>query len=136
MLRANDIVPRNPEPLEPQVHTHDIPTTSGTSIGKGETSKVKREAVEEGLGSDTDDENSMREKALLVCFRLGFSYTRLPTIYHRFFFFQAEVQRCQAEVEKIRKERNLRDTGSERPRKKLKREDKSHFIPGEIIDLT
>ena len=100
MLRANDIVPRNPEPLEPQVHTHDIPTTSGTPIGKGETSKVKREAVEEGLGSDTDDENSMREKALLVCFRLGFSYTRLPTIYHRFFFFRPKFRDARLRLRK------------------------------------
>ena len=65
MLRANDIVPRNPEPLEPQEHTHGTLRTSNTS-GKGKHSKVKREADESGL--ETDDEDSMREKALLVRF--------------------------------------------------------------------
>jgi len=104
MLRANDIVPRNPEPFKPQVHTLDAPPTSEMSTGKGENSssrsKVKREAES---GSDTDDDSSVREKALL------------------------------AELEKIRKGRQV---NSDRPRKKLKKEDKSHFIPGEIIDLT
>lgn len=78
MLRANDIAPRNPEPLVPQVRTLDTPPTCGTSSRKGEHFKVKREAVESG--SETGDEDSMREKALLVCFK--FLYTRLPTVYN------------------------------------------------------
>ena len=63
MLRANDIVPRNPEPFEPQEH---IPLTSEMSTGKGENSKVKKEVES---GSDTDDDDRIREKTLLVRFR-------------------------------------------------------------------
>ena len=75
MLCANGIVPRNPEPLEPQEHALDTPT-SGTSSGKGErsTSKVKEEVES---GSETDDED--REKALLVCFIFR---RKLLTVYH------------------------------------------------------
>ena len=47
---------------------------------------------------------------------------------------QAEVERYQAEAERIRK--GLKDSKLERPKKKLKMEDKLFFIPGEIIDLT
>jgi hypothetical protein len=70
MLRANDIAPRNPEPLEPpsQERTLNTPLTSETSSGKGEHFKVKKEADSE-TGSETDDEDSMREKALLVRFK-------------------------------------------------------------------
>jgi len=64
MLRANDIVPQNPEPREPQEHTLDTPPISETSSRKGEHSKVKEE-VESGSESETD-EDSMREKALLA----------------------------------------------------------------------
>ena len=63
MLRANDIVPRNPEPFEPQEYT---PLTSEMSTRKGENSKVKKEVES---GSDTDDDDRIREKALLVRFR-------------------------------------------------------------------
>jgi hypothetical protein len=65
MLRANDIVPRNPELLESQEHTLDTPPIAETSSGNGEYSKLKREAES---GSDSDDEDSMREKVLLVRF--------------------------------------------------------------------
>ena len=65
MLRANDIVPRNPEPLEPQAHTLDTSPISETSSGKGKYSKLKKEAESR---FESDDEDSMREKALLVCF--------------------------------------------------------------------
>ena len=67
MLRANDIVPRNPDLLESQEHTLDTPSISETSSGKGEYSeysKLKKEAEPE---SESDDEDSMREKVLLVC---------------------------------------------------------------------
>jgi len=63
MLRANDIVPRNPELFESQEHALDTPPTSGISAGKGGKFKVKKEAES---GSDTDDDNSIREKALLA----------------------------------------------------------------------
>ena len=65
MLHANDIVRRNPEPLEPQEHTLDTLPISKTSSGKGEYFKLKKEAES---GSESDDEVSMREKALLVRF--------------------------------------------------------------------
>jgi hypothetical protein len=67
MLRANDIVPRNPEPFEPQVHALDPPPTSEMSSGRGEHSKVKKE-VESGPEFDDSDEDSRREKTLLVRF--------------------------------------------------------------------
>ena len=60
MLRANGIVPRNPQPL-------DIPPTFGTSSQKEEHSKLKKE-VNSGSETDDSDEDSMREKALLVRF--------------------------------------------------------------------
>ena len=60
MLRANGIAPQNPEPREPKEHA----PTSETSSGKGKHFKVEKE-VESGC----EDEDSMREKALLVCFR-------------------------------------------------------------------
>ena len=62
MLRANDIVP-HPEPLEPQEHALDTLLTSETSSGKGKHCKVEK--VESG----SEDEDIMKEKALLVCFR-------------------------------------------------------------------
>ena len=70
MLRANDIIPRNPqlEPgLEPYEHTLDTPTMSETSLGKGEIFKVKKEA-ESGPEIDDSDEGSIRERAILVRF--------------------------------------------------------------------
>ena len=70
MLRAIEIAPRmpGPESLEPQDHAPDTVTlpTSETSSGKGEHLKVKKE-VQSRL--ETDDEDSMREKALLVSFK-------------------------------------------------------------------
>jgi hypothetical protein len=67
MLRANDIVPRNPEPIfEPQEYILNTHLTSEVSAGMGESSKVKKEAES---GSDTGDEDSIREKALLVRYR-------------------------------------------------------------------
>ena len=67
MLRANDIVPRNPEPLEPQKSALDTvtPPKSETSSGKGKHFNVKKE-VESGL--EIDDKDSIKEKALLVRF--------------------------------------------------------------------
>ena len=67
MLRANDIVPRNAEPLVPQESALDVatPPTSETSLGKRKHFKVEKD-VESGL--ESDDEESIREKALLVCF--------------------------------------------------------------------
>ena len=67
MLRANGSVSQNPKPLEPQEYALDIitPPTSETSSVKGDF-KVKK-IVESGL--ETDGEDSMREKALLVSFR-------------------------------------------------------------------
>ena len=51
---------------------------------------------------------------------------------------QAEVQKYQAEVERLRKARGSHLEESERPKKKLKKEEKPvfKFTPGEIIDLT
>ena len=67
MLRANDIVPRNAEPLVPQESALDVatPPTSETSLGKRKHFKVEKD-VESGL--ESDDEESIRERALLVCF--------------------------------------------------------------------
>ena len=67
MLRANDIVPRNPELLEPQKSALDAvtPPTSETSSGKRKRIKAEKD-VESGL--ESDDEEGIREKALLVCF--------------------------------------------------------------------
>ena len=67
MLRANDIVPRNPELLEPQKSALDAvtPPKSETSSGKGKYFNVKKE-VESGL--EIDDKDSIKEKALLVRF--------------------------------------------------------------------
>lgn len=67
MLQANDIVPRSPEPLEPQEHALDTPPASEMSSGKGKHFKVKKE-VGSGPETDDSDEDSMREKALLVRF--------------------------------------------------------------------
>ena len=67
MLRANDIVPQNAEPLEPQENTLDTPSISETSSGKGDCSKLKKEPEAES-GSESDDGDSIRETALLVCF--------------------------------------------------------------------
>jgi len=103
MLRANDIAP----PLEPQ-EPLNIPPTSETSSRKRGHFEVKKE---DDSGSETDDEDRVREKALL-----------------------AEAQRCHAEVERIRNGRHLKD--NVRPNKKFKKEDKPFFIPGEVIDLT
>ena len=76
MLRANDIVPRNPEPLKHQEHTLDTLPISETSSGKGEYSILKREAES---GPESDDEVSMREKALMV--RFYNSNSKLLTVY-------------------------------------------------------
>jgi hypothetical protein len=108
MLQANEIAPRNPEALEPRERTLDATHTPGKFSGKRKHCKVKEEVTSE---EECEDEDSKREKALL-----------------------AEVQRCQAEVERIRKARYWKD--GERPRKKTKKEDKTFFIPGEIVDLT
>ena len=68
MLRANDIVPRNPEPPEPLALD-----TQPTSMSSGKGGHVK---VEEEVESGSEDEDSMREKALLVRFRfhIGITY--------------------------------------------------------------
>jgi len=63
MLRANDIVPRNPELLEPQQNTPPISEKASGKGPKGEYSKLKKEA-ESGSESD-DEESTMRGKALL-----------------------------------------------------------------------
>ena len=102
------------------------PPTSEASSGKQKHIKVEKD-VESGL--ESDDEESIREKALLVCY---ISCSKLLTVYR----CQAEAERYQAEVEKIRKGRSLKDNELERPKKKLKMEDKPFFIPGKIIDLT
>ena len=63
MLPANDIVPRNSE-----LPGLDTPPAREMSSGKGEYSRVKK-GVESGQETDSEsDENSKREKALLVCF--------------------------------------------------------------------
>ena len=66
MLFANDIVPRNAEPPVPQ-ESLDVatPPTSETSLGKRKHIKAEKD-VESGL--ESDDEEGIREKALLVCF--------------------------------------------------------------------
>ena len=65
MLRANDIVPRNLEALEHQEpETLDTPPASEMSLGKREQGYKVEKEVEFG----SDDEDSMREKALLVRF--------------------------------------------------------------------
>lgn len=97
MLRANGIVPRNPEPLELQEHALEtLPTselstreeekskvereaesggpTSEMSTRKGEKSKVKREAESGGSDIDILKDLDIREKALLVRFRFHLLY--------------------------------------------------------------
>ena len=63
MLHANDIVARNPEPLAPQ-DAPDTPSTSEMSSGKGKQCFKVEIEVESG----SEDEDSMKEKALLVRF--------------------------------------------------------------------
>ena len=121
LLRANGIVPQNPKPLELQDHNLDTPSTFETSSEKGKHFKVKKEA-ESGPETEDSDEDSLREKALLVRFYI--SCSKLLLVHHWL---------CQAELEKIRKGKKLKD---KRPNKKLKKEEKPVFIPGEIIDLT
>jgi hypothetical protein len=77
MLHANNIVPRNPELLEPQ-EALDTPSTYDMSSGRGD-SKVTKEA---GSGPETNDsdEDSMREKALLV--RFYNSCSKSLKVYH------------------------------------------------------
>ena len=71
MLQANEIVPRNPELLEPKGHALHTPATFEVSSGSREHTKVKKEDAEFGPESDDSDEDSiMKEKALLV--RFGF----------------------------------------------------------------
>jgi hypothetical protein len=66
MLRANDIVPQNPELLEPQ-EALDTPPAYEMASGSG-GSKVKKEAESGPETDDSDEESTMREKALLVRF--------------------------------------------------------------------
>jgi len=112
MLQANEIAPRNPEPLESQEIALDTPPTS---LGKREHSIPK---VESDFEEESEDEDGKKERALLA------EAQRC----------QAEAERCQVEVERIRKARNSK--GDERPKKKVKAENKTFFIPGEVIDLT
>ena len=80
MLRAIDIIPRNPETPKPRTHGLETPPTSETSSRKGEYTKVKRD---DESGSEIDDEDSLSriEKALLVCFRIYIiNYWRLSLI--------------------------------------------------------
>ena len=67
MLLANNIVPRSSEPLEPQEFPLDAvtPPTSEMSSGKRKHIKAEKD-VESEL--ESDDEESIRERALLVCF--------------------------------------------------------------------
>jgi len=112
MLQANEIAPRNPESLESQEIALD---TRPTSLVKREhfIPNVKSDSEEE-----SEDEEGKRERSLLA------EAQRC----------QAEAERCQMEVERIRKARN--SNGDERPKKKVKAENKTFFIPGEVIDLT
>jgi len=104
ILRANGIVPRNPEPLQPQENnTLDTPPSPETSSGKGKRSRVKEEDDSE---LETDDEDNMREKALL------------------------------AELREIRKGRHGKDSTRPKKKLKKEDNLKPHFTPGEIIDLT
>jgi hypothetical protein len=57
MLQANDIAPRNPQPLDSQGIAP--PTSSG---------KRKHSIVKDESDCESEDEGK-REKALLVCFR-------------------------------------------------------------------
>ena len=65
MLRANDIVPQNSEPLEPQGHALN---TFETSSVKEEYFEMKKEVESESEIYDEESLN-MRENALLVRFR-------------------------------------------------------------------
>jgi len=66
MLQANEVAPRNPEPLESKERARDTLPTPETSSRKREHSIVKEESDSEG---ESEGEDSKREKALLVCFR-------------------------------------------------------------------
>ena len=78
MLRANDIIPRNPKLLEFLLeHALDTPSRSisETSSGNGEHSKVKKE-TESGLETDGDEsDDSMKEKVHAFSFT-SFSRSR------------------------------------------------------------
>ena len=79
MLRANDIAPRNPEPVKHQENTLDTPPPSENSSGKEERSEIKKE-TESGEEDDDSDDDRIREKALLVRFYILCS--KLLTVYH------------------------------------------------------
>jgi len=66
MLQANEVAPRNPEPLEFQGHARDPPPSPETSSGKRKKFIVKKEFDSEG---EFEDEESKREKTLSVRFR-------------------------------------------------------------------
>ena len=67
MLQANQIAPRNPEPLQHQQRALDTSPTPKKFSGKRKHSDVKEEFDLEG--ESEDDEESKGEKALLVCSR-------------------------------------------------------------------
>ena len=84
MLRANNIVPRDLEPLEPQGHAFVTPPTSKTSSGKGEEHFEVKKEVESESESDDDSEDSlnMREiflRLLVLCFSVFFFSCRKTT---------------------------------------------------------
>ena len=73
MLQANEIIPRNPQPLELHDAFDTLPTPI-TSLEKRKHSKVKEESDSDG---ESEDEDRKREKALLVCFRFNIINSQL-----------------------------------------------------------
>ena len=71
MLQANEIIPRNPQPLE----LHDAFDTLPTPITSSE--KRKHSKVKEESEGESEDEDRKREKALLVCLRFNIVNSQL-----------------------------------------------------------
>jgi len=125
MLRANNIAPRQHQ------HQIDIPeqiphytTPTSTSSGKRKQSTVKEEESVDEL--DADEVELRKEEAELKASLTTSLLRRLQLIILCSFI--------QARLEKITKAREAKNR--EKPAKKVKREQKPVFLPGEVIDLT
>ena len=125
MLRANNIAPRQHQ------HQIDIPeqiphyaTPTSTSSGKRKQSTVKEEESADEL--DADEVELRKEEAELKVSLTASLLRRLQLIILCSFI--------QARLEKITKAREAKNR--EKPAKKVKREQKPVFLPGEVIDLT
>jgi len=110
-------IPRSP--VAAPTHPHPIKRRLSAVDVKAEEAEVQAELMDE------DDEYSQREKVLLVRPSLAIP---LPLIMPCF----------QAELEKLRNKRAVKKESviDNLPRKKVKKEHRPIFTPGEVIDLT